>query len=331
LARETIAVNNERTGSWSRYWTTGALHSCPGSYAGNYSGEIAAFWCEVAHSFAAGSCGIDIGCGNAPVADLIFRYSDPKRLPTIHLLDAATIAPPWLHGVSAPVREHSVLHPGTLVEAMPFDSASIDWAVSQYGIEYSDLDCSLAELVRVLKPNGHVALVMHATDSVLADVARVEVTHCEWLLHAQGPIVAAARLLEPMSRVRDARSGQALRHDAAANEARQNFNACMRALDARVAVSEAPDILLDARHVIAQIFGGVQTAGLSWGESQLLLFRQMLSDSQLRSSELIQHALGESALARMAEVFRGTGRRVQTRAIHDRQRKMGWALNAIAP
>ena len=36
-----------RAQAWSDYWAGGALHSCAGSYAGNYGGAIAAFWREI--------------------------------------------------------------------------------------------------------------------------------------------------------------------------------------------------------------------------------------------------------------------------------------------
>ena len=39
--------NERRIESWSRYWASGALHSCAGSFDGNYAGSLRAFWNEV--------------------------------------------------------------------------------------------------------------------------------------------------------------------------------------------------------------------------------------------------------------------------------------------
>jgi hypothetical protein len=36
-----------------------------------------------------------------------------------------------------------------------------------YGVEYSDLSCTLAEVARVLKPNGQCLLVMHHPQSII--------------------------------------------------------------------------------------------------------------------------------------------------------------------
>ena len=35
-----------RRAAWSAYWATGGLHSCVGSFGGNYGGAIGGFWRE---------------------------------------------------------------------------------------------------------------------------------------------------------------------------------------------------------------------------------------------------------------------------------------------
>ena len=43
---------DERGKAWSRYWSSGRLHSCTGSYAGNYDGAIGRFWRSLAADLA---------------------------------------------------------------------------------------------------------------------------------------------------------------------------------------------------------------------------------------------------------------------------------------
>jgi SAM-dependent methyltransferase len=81
-------------------------------------------------------------------------------------------------------------------------SDSIDWVVSQFGAEYVEPGPLLAELARVLSPSGCVALFLHHAGSRLAEVAREEAAHADWLFAEGGLMTATAQLLEPMSAAR---------------------------------------------------------------------------------------------------------------------------------
>ena len=48
---------------------------------------------------------------------------------------------------------------------LPFADHSVDLAISQYGFEYSDMEQTVTELDRVLKPAAKICLVMHSTSS----------------------------------------------------------------------------------------------------------------------------------------------------------------------
>jgi hypothetical protein len=56
---------------------------------------------------------------------------------------------------------------GVSMESLPFPDASQDAVTSQFGIEYGDIPSILAEVARVLKPHGRVALVTHRVDGPL--------------------------------------------------------------------------------------------------------------------------------------------------------------------
>src|SRR5205085_11148762 len=61
---------------------------------------------------------------------------------------------------------------GTEIEALPFPRAGFAAVISQYGIEYTDLDRSLPEAVRMVAPGGRLRLVVHAADGVVARDSR---------------------------------------------------------------------------------------------------------------------------------------------------------------
>jgi ubiquinone/menaquinone biosynthesis C-methylase UbiE len=48
---------------------------------------------------------------------------------------------------------------------LPFEDNSHDAAISQYGVEYSNLTASIAELSRVLKPTSKMHFIVHSFDS----------------------------------------------------------------------------------------------------------------------------------------------------------------------
>lgn len=62
---------------------------------------------------------------------------------------------------------------GTPAEQLPLADGSFDAVVSQYGIEYSDMERSVPEAVRVLAPGGRLRFACHAAEgSVAADTGR---------------------------------------------------------------------------------------------------------------------------------------------------------------
>ena len=149
--------------AWSQYWSAGGLHSCPGSFAGNYAGAIADFWQTALADLTPGTRVLDLATGNGALPQLLLqRYGDEVQVDAV---DAAQLAPTWFDPSRHPgVRFHS----GVMIEALSFEDASFDCVVSQYGIEYAMRPDACQQALRVLRPQGRLALVMHHTGSVLA-------------------------------------------------------------------------------------------------------------------------------------------------------------------
>ena len=71
---------------------------------------------------------------------------------------------------------------GTGIEALPFPGAGFAAVISQYGIEYTDLERSLPEAVRMVAPGGRLRFVIHAADGVVARDARMVIADADLLL-----------------------------------------------------------------------------------------------------------------------------------------------------
>ena len=169
---------------WNRYWKFDRIASCfDGDGERNYDESVAAGWRAFFGSLPDGTRLLDLCTGNGAAALIAAEVglANHKGFEIV-AVDRAEIDPP-AH-VSRHRQELATIdfRPGTAAEALPFDDRSFGAVVSQYGIEYSDLERSLPELVRVLAPGGRVRLVMHAAEGVVAADARQVRDEADFLL-----------------------------------------------------------------------------------------------------------------------------------------------------
>lgn len=311
-----------RRAAWSSYWAAGGLHSCIGSFAGNYAGAIGAFWRERAAALADGARVLDLATGNGALP-LLFREQRGERALRIDAVDLAQVAPRWYRaGEHAGLRFHS----GVAMERLPFDDGSFDLVASQYGFEYAERGPATAELLRVAAPGATIALVMHHAGSVLVNVARDELA-CQRHLSAGGGLLDAAAAVIPWFAA--ARAGRDLSQVPDANRDRAAYNAAMRALAGAAASMRTPDLLLEARDHVQRLLG---TTGIDPAPALAALasFRLALAQGALRSAELIEHALTRAEADALVDAIRTDrpGHDVRCEPLAQREGVLGWALLA---
>jgi ubiquinone/menaquinone biosynthesis C-methylase UbiE len=282
-----------RARAWSEYWASGALHSCAGSFSGNYGGAIAAFWREVFTRLRTDATVLDVCCGNAPLSKLLIDERDFLREGRIDAVDAARIAPVWIQELAPDACARLRLHAGVDAAALPFDASCFDLCMSQYGVEYVG-ESAMREIARVLKPGGVFAAVLHHVAARPVRIARAELDHLDWLRQPQGVLEAAARMIEPMARSATSQGQQSLRSDDRANMARAQFNLAMQALDGRAA-QPFPDLLLEVRDAVAATLGQSRLSGEGAGQAAWAALARDLDANELRQRELVECALDESA------------------------------------
>lgn len=312
----------QRRDSWSRYWAAGALHSCGGSFADNYADEIGQFWCEEFGSWRADARVIDLATGNGALPKLI--VDTLSAWPEIDAVDLADIAPRWPRALAKAERARLRFHPRVAAEKLPFADASFDYAISQYGLEYSDLVRSLPELRRVLRPGARVALVLHHRESLPVAIGSSEVAHIDWLQSA-GQVLDVARLLIPiLARLATPAGLAAVQRDPAAAEVRQHHNQAMRALQERIGSAHAPDVLAETQQALGELLQ--RTAKLGQRESlhRLDMIVRGLQESRLRQSELVQHALDRSGVDAIADALFAVQR--ELRPLHAGGALFAWGV-----
>ena len=195
---------------WERYWHYDRIASCfDGAGATNYDSSIGDGWRAFFADLPAGARILDLCTGNGAAALLA---AEDGRAGEIVAVDRAEIDPP------AFVTRHAELYAaidfrgGVAVEALPFPTGHFDAAISQYGIEYSDLSKSLPEAVRVLAPGGRLRFVVHAADGIVAAGARAVIADADLLLDEIDLTGCASRCFEDVLAV-EREGGDAARAD----------------------------------------------------------------------------------------------------------------------
>lgn len=305
-------MNQEkRRQSWSRYWASGALHSCASSFTGNYDDEIGAFWQEAFADLRARQRVLDVATGNGPLPKLINDCC--TELPEIDAVDLAELRPAWHLQLAPERRERIRFHAGIAVESLPFADGSFDLVISQYGIEYSDLARSLAEVRRVARPQARFALVLHHAEALPVRIGRAELEHLAFLQRSDGLLAAALGFLPLHAR------------GAGQGAPRMAFDSALKQVHERAQSVFAPDVLHETLVAVIQLAQAAPGLGPARVEAQLAALAQHLADDALRQSELLAHALTQTQAEALAAAL-APDSAFELRELRVRAELFGWGL-----
>ena len=154
---------------WSSFWQQGHSTTFGHFFRSGYEGAVKDWWIALLEPYSPSADILDIGCGNGALV-----------IPTLEVLRAGSYSGVDLAKVefSAPAKAKRNSNPNfdaelfgqTPAESLPFEDDSFDLASSIYGIEYSDITQSTAEIYRVLRKQGKFQALMHASESVITDM-----------------------------------------------------------------------------------------------------------------------------------------------------------------
>ena len=213
---------------WNQYWQFDRIASCfDGAGVQNYDESVAGGWRLFFESLPEGTRILDLCTGNGAVALIAaeVNLSQRKRF-EIAAVDQADIDPVAFVSRHRPALATIAFRPRTAVEELPFADDSFGAVVSQYGIEYSDLNRSLAELGRVAARGGRARLVLHAVEGVVSADAKRVIEETDFLLATIDLPGAARRCFEAVTRAE--RNADA--DEAAHRQARESLAAFETAL-----------------------------------------------------------------------------------------------------
>ncbi len=308
---------SDRRDAWRRYWASGALHSLAGSFPGNYQGAIRAHWAEYFAALDAGDRVLDLGSGNGALPLMILEMLPRERWPAIEAVDLAEPRPAWLgRWPDAPVRFQG----GVRMERLPHRDRSFTLLCSQFALEYAEREAAAGECARVLAERGRLVAVMHHAASLLADVAREECSHLEWLLRQSALEPALLAALPHAAGL--VGSGSA--------PARERLNQALAALARRIEQARVADLLIAAGRAALAAVDAARRAGVEAAVAGWMNFRTELDAALFRARELLGHALDEAGMALWREGLERAGltvERLEALAEPDRG-ILGWALCA---
>lgn len=167
---------------WSLYWKGNNLESCIAAQSEDDRQQIAQYWETIASELGDSAAALDLACGNGVVAAHLLKANPGLSVSGV---DQAEIAPQSLSQTYPELAKVSFF-PRTSVANLPFADQSFDLLVSQFGVEYGPLEESSAEAIRVLRPEGQLAFLVHHKHSAIVKPGLRHLQEVSTLLAREG-------------------------------------------------------------------------------------------------------------------------------------------------
>jgi ubiquinone/menaquinone biosynthesis C-methylase UbiE len=315
--------------AWTRYWRSGALHSCSCAFPDNYSGATESFWNERFGALRGGATVVDLGTGNGAIALLAKAAAMAQGMQwRIHGVDRAAIDPAASAGAAARRFEGIVFHPGVSAGTLPFGDAAVDLVTGQYALEYMPREAVTAEIARVLGTRGQGGFVLHARDSVVLSTTAEQLGHCR-LLFEDSAIFAHARVMaQVLAHAATPEQRRALAEDPRAQSLRHELNEAAGQVMDRIEQARTPDLLRSAIGAISSTLQAAAALGEEGTLQRLALHEQALRDEWDRLCDLDEAALSPQGIEDLRRRFVDlgyAGTRVG-RLQHSPELDLGWTL-----
>jgi ubiquinone/menaquinone biosynthesis C-methylase UbiE len=173
---------------WRDYWKADRPASCMPEDE-RTAQEIAGIWQRWFAQCQGGSRILDIATGNGIVLNhAAVAGRALNRAFALTGVDLADIDPlRYVSSLEDDMRAARFIG-AVAAEKLPFDAADFEVVVSQYGLEYADLQRALSEVARVLAPGGILHWLAHSDASEVVLQHREQAAEVEYLLAPRGPI-----------------------------------------------------------------------------------------------------------------------------------------------
>ena len=308
---------------WEDYWRTGSVVSCPTDSAGGCTGHLKAVWERFFEALPEGARVLDIGTGNGAVPLIALDVARRRSVTLdVHGIDLARIEPRRYVPDGVRLFEGAVFHGGVAAEAMPFAGGCFAAVSGQYALEYAQRETVLREVRRVMAVSAPARFVLHHASSIVVHNAR------ESLLHAREFEDRAAAFA-------DLREFVAAERRDAARAARlyARMTERMQHLHRLAAESKGSNLLAGVLlPALGNLFERRQQMSAAGFAAAVDATHRAFKATERRLRDLVDAAVDEAAMRRLADQARGSGfRDVQFAPMwQDAESLVGWRLDMTA-
>ena len=292
--------------AWDLFWSYDRLASFgTGQGAGNYGEAIASGWTAMFKALPAGSRVLDLCTGNGAIAVMAVEAGDGL---VVTGADLASVEPAaFVSRDKAALRKIRFLSE-TPAEDLPLDDGSFDAVVSQYGIEYSDLERSLPEAVRVLAPGGRLRFACHAAEGSVAAETRRAVKDADFLLDQIDLTGRAAECFRAIMGVERGRAAGPFEQTAAQMKY-GTFRDGLKAVAERARDAADSAMLVSVHHSLTDLFQQRQSLSDNEVNARIQGLRDEVDAHRERQRALLGAALSAEEMQELAEQLGDAGLR----------------------
>jgi len=298
-----------------------------GAGARNYAEEVAAGWRIFFEQLPARTLVLDLCTGNGAIALIAAEVSRRKANDMIVVgVDQADIDPLRYVDSFREDLETIEFKAGVRVEKLPFADRSAGAVVSQYGIEYSQMDRSLAEVGRVLSPGGRLRFVVHAAEGAIAAGAEKSVKEADFLLVEVDLTGMAGRCLQAVLAVeRDAAAPPTKKR--IAEEGVEQFRAALATAARQAEAATDQTMIRTAISVLTDTYSKRGYFELPQLLKKVDEVRTEIVAHRGRSLALVEAALSEEDLKVVDGHFRSAGLEMRHSPLKKQERLIGYVLD----
>ena len=167
---------------WEDFWRSGRVVSCPTDAIDGYTGNVGRVWEQFFGALPAGARLLDLGTGNGALPLIALEVARARSVKfQIHGVDLARIDPRRVVPDGGRRFADTIFHGGVAAEAMPFPHGYFQAVTGQYALEYTRVEDTLRELLRVMASNAPARFVLHHAASIVVETARESLSHAREL------------------------------------------------------------------------------------------------------------------------------------------------------
>jgi SAM-dependent methyltransferase len=314
--------------AWDLFWHFDRVASCCDEAGrANYDPRIADGWRGFFHSLENDTRILDLCTGNGAVALIALEVSESEgKQFAVAGVDRAAIDPAQF-AVSRRDRLEEIDFQGQVeAELLPFADASFGAVTSQYGIEYSDLERSLPEAVRVLGPGGRLRFCLHAAEGTVAATTKAALADADFMLDEIDLPGRAEAVFEAVLGVERSDAPAA-----SADRAFAVFRDGLAAVGQRIAQAADPTMLQNARSVLAHAFENRGHFPLDVLLGKAAEVRTEIEAHRIRQRALLDAAVSAETLGGIAAQLESLGLEgVETSEVRSGEAFLGYVVEGAA-